>query len=133
MLSGIYLNLALVKHYPDDDSGTCSAKNYIDAKLSDGKLVAWGTLEKETSNQTLSAESGEASDLGETIPDKNPSGLDKEVLYTTAGAQQYTEEYYYLVVEYPDNGDQTATDAGGKTISISLDTISNIQSTLVTE
>ena len=115
-----------------EEQGTCSAKSYISSKLSDAKLVAWGKIGAGTESQALTPEEGDATELGDALTNKTPSGLDKEILYTTAGPQKYVEEYYYLVVEYP-NKEQEQNNDMNKTISISLDTITNITSTLVTE
>ena len=114
---------------PPDDSGTCSAKNYINSKLSDAKLVAWGTITAGASNGALTPKSEAATELDGVLTNNTPSGLENEILYTKAGADKYTEEYYYLVVEYP-NQESPQNDDMNKTISISLDTITNITSTL---
>ena len=72
-------------------------------------------------------------DLTEVQTDTIAAGAKATTVTTTKTLTTQTGDsiYYYLVVEYPNSGDQTSTDAGGKTISAQITGATNVVATVV--
>ncbi len=95
-----------------DDGEDCKAENLLKTKLTTfGSPLAKGTI---------------ANGSGVTITDGEEELASRTISTNDGNAKS---KYYYLVVEYPNSGNQTTTDAGN-TVQINLDLAGNVVATI---
>ena len=114
-----------------------SASGVISKEFSDYELVGYGDVSSNIENQNLSATVTSTDFDGALSGEQTGKGLTNQTRKIDGNKSATDTTYtYYLIVAFPDTGDNqngTANANFNKEISVSLDSITNIQSTLVTE